>query len=166
MNQCICDPAGTYNLLKTGMVGGPAQTFTRYHEKDVTYIRSHIKREKKCKKIIGFEADALYLYCSGDVMPCGKDKLTTIQKPYDEKIIQTFQRDVLEDKFFGFAQVNIEVPHNLKDKFSEMPPLFVVDEIPDICIPEEMKLYKELTGRKTIKGTKKLLGVTKAKKIL
>ena len=58
------------------------------------------------------------------------------------------------------------MPHNLKDKFSEMPPLFVVDEILDICIPEEMKLYKELTGRKTIKGTKKLLGVTKAKKIL
>ena len=80
--------------------------------------------------------------------------------------IQTFERDVLENKFFGFAQVDIEVPHNLKDKFSEMPPLFVVDEIPDNCIPEEMKLYKKLTGRKTIKGAKKLLGVTKAKKIL
>ena len=47
-----------------------------------------------------------------------------------------------------------------------MPPLFVVDEIPDNCIPEEMKLYKKLTSRKRIKGTKKLLGVTKAKKIL
>ena len=80
--------------------------------------------------------------------------------------IQTFERNALEDKFFGFAQVDIEVPHNLKDKFSEMPPLFVVDEIPDNCIPEEMKLYKKLTGRKTIKDTKKLLGVTKAKKIL
>ena len=67
---------------------------------------------------------------------------------------------------FGFAQVDIVVPHNLKDKFSEMPLLFVVDEMPDNCIPEEMKLYKKLTGRKTIKGTKKLLGVTKAKKIL
>ena len=29
-----------------------------------------------------------------------------------------------------------------------------------------MKIYKEKTGRKTVKGTKKLLGVTKAKKIL
>ena len=135
MNDCKCDPAETYNLLKIGMVGGPAQAFTRHHEKDVMYIRSHIEREKKCKKIIGYDANALYLYCSGDVMPCGKDKLTVIEKQYDEKIIQTFERDVLEVKFFGFAQIDIEVPHNLKDKFSEMPPLFVVDEIPDNRIP-------------------------------
>ena len=66
MNGCKCDPAETYNLLKTGMVGGLAQVFTRYHKKDVTYIRSHIEREKLCKKIIGYDANALYLYCSGD----------------------------------------------------------------------------------------------------
>ena len=93
MNDCKCDPVETYNLLKTGMVGGPAQVFTRYHEKDVTYIRSHIEREKLCKKIIGYDANALYLYCSGDVMPCGKDKLTVIEKPYDKMQIQTFERN-------------------------------------------------------------------------
>ena len=144
------------------MVGGLAQVFTRYHEKDVTYI----EREKLCKKIIGYDANALYLYCSGDIMPCGKDKLTVIKEPYDKMQIQTFERNVLEDKFFRFAQVDIEVPHNLKEKFSEMPLLFVVDEIPDNFILEEMKLYKKLTGRKTIKGTKKRLGVKKTKKIL
>ena len=47
-----------------------------------------------------------------------------------------------------------------------MPPLFVVQEIPDCAIPEEMKIYKEKTDRKTVKGIKKLLGVMKAKKIL
>ena len=47
-----------------------------------------------------------------------------------------------------------------------MPPRFVVQEIPDRNIPEEMKIYKEKTGRKTVKGTKDLLGVMKAKKIL
>ena len=46
-----------------------------------------------------------------------------------------------------------------------MSPLFV-QEIPDCSIPEEMKIYKEKTGRKTVKGTKTLLGVMKAKKIL
>ena len=43
--------------------------------------------------------------------------------------------------------------------------LFVVQEIPGHDIPEEMKIYKEKTGRKTVKETKKLLGVMKAKKI-
>ena len=44
-----------------------------------------------------------------------------------------------------------------------MTPLFVVQEIPNRDIPEEMKIYKEKTGRKTVKGTKKLLGVMRAK---
>ena len=47
---------------------------------------------------------------------------------------------------FGFAQVDIEVPDKFYDKLSEMAPLFVVQEIPDRDIPEEMKTYKEKTG--------------------
>ena len=72
--------------------------------------------------------------------------------------------DVLKGKVFGFVQVDIKVPDKLYKKFSEMSPLFVVQEIPDRDIPEEMKIYKEKTGRKTVKGTKKLLGVMKAKR--
>ena len=45
-----------------------------------------------------------------------------------------------------FAQVNIEVPDDLHEKFSEMPPQFVVQEILDRDIPEEMKIYKEKTS--------------------
>ena len=46
-----------------------------------------------------------------------------------------------------------------------MAPLFVIQEIPDGDIPEEeIKIYKEKIGRKTVKGTKKLLGVMRAKK--
>ena len=44
--------------------------------------------------------------------------------------------------------------------------LFVVQEIPDRDILEEMNLYKEKTARKIVKGTKKLLGVMTTKKIL
>ena len=47
-----------------------------------------------------------------------------------------------------------------------MLPLFVVQENPDRDIPEEMKIYKEKTGRKTVKGTKKLLGALKLKNII
>ena len=150
------------------MVGGPTQVFTRYHEKNITRIRSHVYEEKSklTKGVIGYDANALYLYCSGDVMPCGKDTLVVNKKPFDQKRIAKFSKDVLKGKVFGFAQVDIEVPDELYDKFSEMSPLFVVQEIPDRNIPEEMKIYKEKTGRKTVKGTKKLLGVMKAKKIL
>ena len=44
--------------------------------------------------------------------------------------------------------------------------MFVVDSIPEELVPEHMKKYQKDTGRKTLKGTKKLLVVTKANKIL
>ena len=61
-------------------------------------------------------------------------------------------------------QVDIKLLDEFNDKFREMVPLFVVQEIPDCDIPEEMKIYKEKTGRKTAEGTKKLLSDMKAKK--
>ena len=99
-------------------------------------------------------------------MPCGKDALVVNKKPFDQKQIAKFLKDVLKGKVFGFAQVEIEVPDELYDKFSEISPLFVVQEIPDRNLPKEMKTYKEKNGRKTLKGTKKLLSIMKAKKIL
>ena len=99
-------------------------------------------------------------------MPCGKDTLVVNKKPFDQKRITKFSKDVLKGNIFGFAQVDIEVPDGLYDKSGEVSPLFVVQEIPDCDIPEEMKIYKEKPGRKTVKETKKLLGVMKAKKML
>ena len=150
LDKCGCEKTAVYELLRTGMVGGPAHVFTRYHEKDITRIRSHVYGEKSrlTKGIIGSDANSLYLYYSGDVMPCGKDTLVVNKKPFDQKRIAKFSKDVLKGKVFGFAQVDIEVPDELYDKFSEISPLFVVQEIPDRDIPQEMKIYKKKTRRK------------------
>ena len=168
LGRCECEKAALYELLRTSMVGGPAQVFTRYHEKVITRIRSHVYGEKSklTRDIIGYDANSLHLYISGDVMPCGKDTLVVNKKPFDQKRIARFSKDILKEKVFGFTQVDIEVPDELHDKFSEMSPLFVVQEIPDRDIPDEIKIYKEKTGRKTVKRTKKFLGVMKAKMIL
>ena len=168
LGRCECEKAALYELLRTSMIGGPAQVFTRYHEKVITRIRSHVYGEKSklTRDIIGYDANSLYLYFSGDVIPCGKDTLVVNKKPFDQKRIARFSKDILKEKGFGFTQVDIEVPDELHDKFSEMSPLFVVQEIPDRDIPDEIKIYKEKTGRKTVKRTKKFLGVMKAKMIL
>ena len=99
-------------------------------------------------------------------MPCGKDTLVVNKKPFDQKRIAKFSKNILKGKVFGFAQVDIEVPDELYDNFSEMKLLFVVQEIPDRDIPKEMKIYKEKAGRKTVKGTEKLPCVMKAKEIV
>ena len=126
------------------MVGGPAQVLTRYHDKDITRIRSNMYEEKRklTERAIGYDASALYLYCSGDVMSCGKDMLVLDKKPFDQKQIIKFSKDILKGNVFGFAHVDIEVPQELYDKFSQVTPLFIVQEINDGGIPEEMKIYK------------------------
>ena len=63
---------------------------------------------------------------------------------------------------FEVAHADIELPDELYNKFIEMAPVFVVQEISDYNIPKGMKIYKEKSGRKTIKRSKKLLGVIKA----
>ena len=168
LEKCGCEKAAVYELLRTGMVGGPAQIFTRYHEKDITRERSHVHEEesKLTKDVIGYDANVLYLNYSGDVITCGKDTLVVKKKSFNQKRTAKFSKEVLKGKVFGFAQVDIELPDELYDKFSGMAALFVVQDVLDCDIPEEMKIYKEETGRKIVQGTKKLLGVMKAKKIL
>ena len=63
------------------------QVFTTYHEKDTTRIRYHVYGEERklTKNIIGYNANSLHFYCSGDVMPCGKDTLVVNEKPFDQK---------------------------------------------------------------------------------
>jgi len=50
-------------LFKEHIVGGPAIIFHRYHEKDVTFLRQHTNNQDSlpCKKILGYDANALYL---------------------------------------------------------------------------------------------------------
>ena len=74
-------------------------------------IRSHqYKNAKTCKAVVGFDANSLYLYFSGQEMPCGKEEYVEIEKPNDPELIDRLCKDILEDKLFGFLQVDIHVP--------------------------------------------------------
>ena len=163
-NCKICAKNEAYEMLKTGMIGGPSIVFCRYAEAGVSKIRSHIYSEKAkiCRSVQGLDANSLYLFCSGQEMPCGKEKVFHCDPEEKNEIIQ----NVLNDKLFGFFEVDIEVPEQKRKRFSEFCPLFVISEVPEDQIPQHMKDYKINTGRKMIKNNKKLLGVMKAEKIL
>ena len=158
-----------YETLSTGMIGGPSIVFCRYAEAGVSKIRSHIKiGVKTCRAVLGFDANSLYLYCSGQEMPCGKEKVFKCNPEKKAERAKQYEliQNVLNDKLFGFFQVDIKVPEQLRDKFSEFSPLFILGEVPEEQIPQHMKDYQINTGRKKIKNNKKLLGVMKAEKIL
>ena len=51
---------------------GPVHVFKTYLENDITYTGSHVYGEERklTKSIIGYDANSLDLYFSGEVMPC------------------------------------------------------------------------------------------------
>ena len=58
-----------YQLFKENVVGGPSIIFNRYHEAGKTLIRSN--PNKPCQKIIGYDANALYLWAIGQKLGAG-----------------------------------------------------------------------------------------------
>jgi hypothetical protein len=66
-----------YYKMKDNNVCGPSIIFNRYHEKDKTNIRNVEMRKKgqepkPCKKIVGYDANALYLWAMMQPMPTGQ----------------------------------------------------------------------------------------------
>ena len=57
-----------HELVKDNIVGGPAIIFHRYHEKNVTRIRGG---SEPCRSIVGYDANALYLWVLMQDMPTG-----------------------------------------------------------------------------------------------
>ena len=57
-----------HHLIKDNIVGGPAIIFHRYHEKNVTRIRGG---SELCRKVVGYDANALYLWAIMQDMPTG-----------------------------------------------------------------------------------------------
>jgi hypothetical protein len=152
-----------FYLLKDSIVGGPSIIFNRYHEANKTYIRRSDKQckqiNKLCKKIIGYDANALYLWAISQEMPAGKHEHI---KTYD---LEQLKDDILNDKLFGFIQVDIETPEELKEHFSEMTPIFKNAEINFEDIGEYMQNYHTQNNIPFNKG-KKLIGSYFGKEIL
>ena len=70
---------------------------------------------------------------------------------YHEITIEDIIDDVENDRVFGFVEVDIHVPDELKPRFSEFPPLFKNTEITIADIGEHMQAYcRSITRRKGV----------------
>ncbi|XP_078694703.1 uncharacterized protein LOC144923755 [Branchiostoma floridae x Branchiostoma belcheri] len=72
----LVDNEEVYKLFKENIVGGPSIIFHRYHQKGKTFIRQKEmtdsgRQPKLCQKVIGFDANALYLWSLMENMPTG-----------------------------------------------------------------------------------------------
>ena len=153
--------------LKQNVVGGPSIVFARYHEAGKTHIRHPVYNAetkdwsvvdgKIVNRVLGFDANALYLWCLNQSMPCGEMK----EIPVTDNMIEQIKAGEL----FGFAEVDIETPEHLFNKFSEFPPIFrnaVITE--DQLGPYMKELRKDLNN--PISDNKKLISSYTGTKIL
>ena len=157
-----------YEMLKEAVVGGSSLVFTRYHEVGVTKIRSHrIAEPCLCQNIVGYDANASTNASMRQLstmlrdMPCGKGRV--VHYNYQTAAPILTQR-LKEGKWFGFAEVDIEIPKTLWPKF-EICPFFYNKEVPIEAVPQHMLDYLKRTKRNRVDG-KKLVGALSAKKIL
>ena len=147
--------------LKQNIVGGPSIVYHRYHEKDKTKIdRLHYDKSqsrwyynegdgKVVKSIVGFDANALYLYCLGQDQLCGKLEWIPTEEEYkieydldtaslDEEAIKKYEKDrELSDKS---KQLQQGMKQLLIDPIGYLNEFFGAIEV-DIIIPEEKYEY-------------------------
>ncbi|KAG4040561.1 hypothetical protein PC123_g23900 [Phytophthora cactorum] len=146
-----------YGKMKANIAGGPSIIFNRYAKRNETKIRGG----KVCKKVIGYDVNALYLWALGNEMPCGR--LTTIEA-YDGII-----DDIKSDKIFGFLECDIRTPEHLKQYFSEMTPIFkniLIDCTDESVIGKHMYEYNESRKQSRAMPARKLIGSYFGEKIL
>ena len=154
-----------YAMLKAAVVGGPSLVFTRKHVAGETRIRSHQYEDARvCRRILGYDANSLYPSTMMKEMPCGPGFVKSYDNP--EAYARVFPQFLWTQEWFGFAEVDIEVPEELWPEFEEFPPLFINRGVPDSAVPQHMHDYLKQSGRKRFPEQKKLLGVMSAKKIL
>ena len=154
-----------YDMLKAAVVGGPSLVFTRKHVAGETRIRSHQYEDARLvKRILGYDANSLYPSTMMKEMPCGPGFVTTYNNP--EAFARILPQLMCSEEWFGFAEVDIEVPEELWPEFEEFPPLFINRSVPDNVVPQHMHDYLQHSGRKRFPEQPKLLGVLSAKKIL
>ena len=165
----VWSPDGeAYKTLKRAVVGGPSLVFTRYHEVGVTGIReAKFPREtaRQSKKIVGFDANALYLSTMLRAMPCGRGRVKNYDAARQAEAAEVLVERLKDGEWFGFAEVDIEIPKPLWAKFEEMCPFFHNKTVPAEAVPQHMKEYLAQTGRTRGDG-KKLVGALSAKWVL
>ncbi len=67
--------------------------------------------------------------------------------------------------WFGFTEIDFEIPRHLSPKFAEMCPLFFTKEVPCEAVPQHMQDYLRSTGRDR-DYRKKLVGSLSVEKML
>ena len=120
-------------LVKENIIGGPAIICHRYHEKDVTKIRG----EETCRSIVGYDANALYLWALMQDMPTGLYTRRREEKQFRPLQAQPFGQMAVQWLTWEAAKTGCAIRHHVNGREKRIGKLSV-----DGCCPETRTAYQ------------------------
>jgi len=98
-------------------------------------------------------------------MPCEKEKVVHYDDGRQAAAAKVLICWLKAGSWFGFAEVDIEIPEHLRPTFEEMCPFFYNKRVPTKAVPKHMEEYLVRMGRQRGDGGK-LVGALSAQRIL
>ena len=114
-------------LVKDNIVGGPAIIFHRYHEKDITKIRG----EETCRSIVGYDANALYLWVLMQDMPTGWYTRRREERQFRPQQAQPFGQMAVQWLTWEAAKNGCAIRHQVNGREKRVGKLPVVGWCPE-----------------------------------
>ena len=135
--------------MKDNNVGGPSIIFNRYHEKDKTRIRdAEMTRKnlepKPCKKVVGYDANALYLWA---IMPAGQYTRRLESDGFKKQWSGKMAIEWLEWQAYQ-QQIKIRHEYNIRRKELELVAFQLMDSVPrhKRCFNFMVRIVKNCLG--------------------
>ena len=93
--------------LRDSILGGPSIIFHRWHERLKTLIKGI--KDNLCRCVLGFDANALYLYCLGKKMPTGWYTIQSESNGYKKQ--QNYSRQSIHWLEYMMKTNNVNIRH-------------------------------------------------------
>ena len=107
-----------HDLVKDNICGGPSIIFHRYHEKGITALRLNEYGEaaRPCRSIVGYDANALYLWSLMQDMPMGWYMRRRVEKDFRPESAQLYGQMAAERLTWESERTGLSIRHQINGR--------------------------------------------------
>ena len=107
-----------HDLVKDNICGGPSIIFHRYHEKGITTLRLNEYGEaaRPCRSIVGYDANALYLWSLMQDMPMGWYTRRRVEKDFRPESAQLYGQTAAEWLTWESESTGLSIRHQINGR--------------------------------------------------
>ena len=107
-----------HDLVKDNICGGPSIIFHRYHEKGITALRLNEYGEaaRPCRSIVGYDANALYMWSLMQDMPMGWYTRRRVEKDFRPESAQLYGQTAAEWLTWESERTGFSIRHQINGR--------------------------------------------------